>query len=120
MGCAASKADPASLENELRDAMRPFDGTWTDSDMAMLQTAIEEAEAAFPTEGSSLQATLNGAKEILRRAAFEMFMEKVGWSLDQVNEERFILWRRRQINVLDCIGIAFLIDSGALDKLEVS
>ena len=60
------------LEKALRDAMRPFDGTWTDSDMATLQTAIAQAEAAFPPEGSSLQATLNEAKEVLRSAAFDM------------------------------------------------
>ena len=125
MGCAASKADPASLEKALRDAMRPFDGTWTDSDVATLQTAIAQAEAAFPPEGSSLQATLNEAKEVLRSAAFDMlekaldmFMKKVGMSLDQVKQATELHWVSKEINNSDCKVIAHLIEIGALASLE--
>ena len=102
--------------------MRPFDGTWTDLDVATLQTAIAQAEAAFPPEGSSLQATLNEAKEVLRSATFdvEMFMKKVGSSLDQVKGGSGVGWFLKGINDSDCKVIAHLIDSGALDKLEVS
>ena len=123
MGCAASKADPASLEKALRDAMRPFDGTWTDSDVATLQTAIAQAEAAFPPEGSSLQATLNEAKEILRSAvlrspAFDRFLKKVGLSVNQLIEATKLLCEGKKINDSDCNVIPQLIDSGALAQLN--
>ena len=130
MGCAASEVDPASLEQALRDAMRHMDGKWTDSNMAKLQTAIAQAEAAFPPEGSSLQATLNEAKEVLRSAAFGspgfffFFLKKVGWSFSQVKEATSICWEGRFIkphfNDSDCQVFALLIDKcGGLDKLTV-
>ncbi len=56
----------AALEKALRDAMPGWLGWWTDRDTATLDTAIAQAEAAFPPEGSSLEAALLEAKAVLR------------------------------------------------------
>ena len=62
----AQQSRMAALEKALRDAMPGWFGTWTDRSTATLQTAIAQAEAAFPPEGSSLQAALLEAKAALR------------------------------------------------------
>ena len=56
----------AVLEKALRDAMPGWFSIWTERSTATLQAAIAQAEAAFPPEGSSLQAALLEAKAMLR------------------------------------------------------
>ena len=65
----AQQARMAALEKALRDAMPGWFSEWTDSSTAALQTAIAQAEAAFPPEGSSLHAALLEAKAALRGQA---------------------------------------------------
>ena len=68
----AQQSRMAALERALRDAMPGWFGVWTGrgvdgpADTATLQTAIAQAEAAFPPAGSSLQAALLEAKAALR------------------------------------------------------
>ena len=62
----AQQSRMAALEKTLRDAMPGWFGVWTEWSTATLQTAIAQAEAAFPPEGSSLQAALLEAKAAMR------------------------------------------------------
>ena len=62
----AQQSRMAALEKALRDAMPGWLGWWNDQSTETLQTAIAQAEAAFPPEGSSLQAALLKAKAALR------------------------------------------------------
>ena len=62
----AQQSRMAALEKALRDAMPGWLGWWNDQSTETLQTAIAQAEAAFPPEGSSLHAALLKAKAALR------------------------------------------------------
>ena len=65
----AQQTRMAALEKALRDAMPGWFGVWTERSMATLERAIAQAEAAFPLEGSTLQAALLEAKAALHSQA---------------------------------------------------
>ena len=58
----------AALEKALRDAMPGWLTVWTERSTTTLRTAIAQAEAAAPPEGSTLFEALLAAKEVLRKA----------------------------------------------------
>ena len=57
----------AALETALRDAMPGWLTVWTERSTTRLRTAIAQAEAAAPPEGSTLFEALLTAKEVLRK-----------------------------------------------------
>ena len=62
----AQQSRHAALEKALRDATPGWHNMWSVQNTAALKTAIAQAEAAAPSQGSTLHAVLLAAKEALR------------------------------------------------------